>query len=309
MKRTRLHVALAALLLVGMLSLPARSAHAAERVLGMNVEGDRLSKKDKDDLLTVVQAKLGHYPTLELLQPPSHELTDEMMELECIDIDLDCLARLGAKYGADTVFYAQIDSDGGKGYVVGVKVVGTAKKKLLRDSSTKVAAAAGLGAVLETEIEAAFGKPPTPPVAATTGFLVIEPNVPGAAVYVGTDLAGTGNVRLEKLPGEYTIRVAQDGYVEQIVTATVVAGETTTRTVELVMAGGGKKPGDGKKIDDDDGGDWILWTVIGAVVVGGTIAIIAATSGGGDDTVRAPVVFSIDGNNAWRDASVIGGRP
>jgi hypothetical protein len=293
-----------------MLSLPARSAHAAERVLGMNVEGDRLSKKDRADLLTVVQAKLGHYPSLELLQPPANELTDEMIELECVDIDLDCLARLGGKYGADTVFYTQIDADAGKGYVVAVKVVQTAKKKLLRDSSTKVAAAAGLGAALEAEIEATFGKPPTPPVATTTGFLVIAPNVPGAAVYVGTDLAGTGNVRLEKLPGEYTIRVVQDGYVEQIVTATVVAGETTTRTVELVMAGDGKKPGDDKKIDDDDGGgDWILWAVIGAVVVGGTIAIIAATSSGGDDTVRAPVVFSIDGNNAWRDASVSGGRP
>jgi len=307
MKRTRLTAALAAIFLAGLFSLPARSAHAAERVLGMNVEGDRLSKKDKDDLLKVVQAKLGHYPDIELLQPPAHELTDEMIELECVDIDVDCLSKLGKKYGADTVFYAQIDTVTAKGFEVVVKVVDAKASKLVRDSKSDVAGAAGLGPALESEIEAAFGKPPTPPVA-ETGTLVIQPNVPGAAVYIGTDLVGTGNVSVDKPAGKYTVRVVHDGYVEQIVEVTVEAGETTTRDVELAMAGG-PGPGGGKKIDDDDDDDWILWTVIGAVVVGGTIAVIAATSGGGDDTVRAPVVFSIDGNNAWRDASVTGGRP
>ncbi|TNF26061.1 MAG: PEGA domain-containing protein [Deltaproteobacteria bacterium] len=310
MNRTRLNAALAALLLVGLLSAPAGSAHATERVLGMNVEGDRLSKKDKDDLLKVVQAKLGHYPALELLQPPASELMDEMIDLECIDIDLSCLAKLGKKYKADTVFYAQIDAGKGDAYVVVVKVVEAAAQKLVRDSSTDVPAAAGLGPALEAEIEAAFGKPPTPPVVAQTGTLVIRPNVPGAAVYVGTDLVGTGTVELEKPPGDYAVRVVQDGYLEQIVSVTVVAGQKTTQEIELKMAAGGIGPGPGGgKIDDDDDDGWILWTVIGAVVVGGTIAVIAATSGGGDDTVRAPVVFSIDGNNAWRDASVIGGRP
>ena len=307
MNRTLFSLPVMALLALGALASSAPAALAAERVLGMNVEGDRLTKKDRDDLLKVVQAKLGRYPDLELLQPPAGELMDEMIDLECVDIDLSCLARLGRKYKADKVFYAQIDAGPAKGYVVHVKVVDAAGDKLVREGQMDVKGAAGLGAALEVEIEAAFGKPPEPVVKVTTGKVVVTANVAGAKIFVGAELVGTGSVELERPAGEVVVRVVHDGYLEQIVKVAVVAGETVERRVDLAMAGP-VDPGPGKKkIDDGGDSDWILWAVVGAVVVGGTIAIIAATTGGEDESPRAPVVFSIDRNNAWRDQAVIGG--
>ncbi|MFT7582912.1 MAG: hypothetical protein ACI9MR_004598 [Myxococcota bacterium] len=295
-------------------------AQMTEKVLGMRIEGEGLSNKDKGDLFSVLQSKLELYANKTLVQPPASELFDEMLDLECFDIDVSCLARLGVKYGADKVFYAQVDKKD-TGLRLLVRVADAKTAKLIRDKFTSVPNAAGLAAALESEIEAVLGKlpkvvvpviKPPVPVGAKPGLVVVDTNVPNAAITIDGEYAGTGTATVSRLPGKYTVRVAYQGYDEQIFEVEVAAGGTSTRNIALVETVTTpvvipKKPGD--KVDDDGDNGWILWALLGAAVVGGTVAAIALTSGEDEAGPTAPVILSIDGNNAWRDAAVRGGRP
>lgn len=287
---------------------PTAAASEPERVLGMRVEGPKLSQKDKDDLFKVVQAKLREYPDLVLVKPPESELTDEMMELECIDIDVDCLTKLGKKYGASRVFYAEV-VPATSGYSLKVRIVDVTKGTALRDREAPVAAQAELAGALQREIVAVFGTPPPPkPV---VGKLVVTSDV-GAKIFVAGDYAGTGVVRLDKAPGTYAVRVAREGYEDQLFQIEVKAGETAERVVDLqalpaVVQGElarevppDKPPAAKKKFYKT----WWFWTVVGVVAVGTTAGALAATSGGGADKATGKVVLSVDGANAWRDAAI-----
>lgn len=308
MNRPRTSLALAVVIAAGLVaSAPAASA-SGDRVLAMNVEGDHLDKAQRDALTRGLRAELAKYPGLEVQLPSSADLTDEMIELECVDIDLSCLSRLAGKYRVDRVFYGQVDRGDGPGQVLRVKAVDAGQERLLRDSRVEVAALADVAGALAAEVAAVFGPVPT---AAETGTLVITTNVPGATIYLGAEVVGTGEATVTRPAGEYVVRVTRDGYEERIEKVAIVAGETTERTLALTMASVGTtkpgKPGE-PRVDDDEGTDWVLWAVIGAAVLGGTIAVIAATSGGDDEPARGPVVFSIDPGNAWRDVGVQGGR-
>ena len=77
-------------------------------------------------------------------------------------------------------------------------------------------------------------------------------------------------------------------------------GKPPAKEVEITLGGTGTVKG---VVTDGSG-----TAVAGAVVVGGAIALVAVLTGEEDDVSRGAVVFSIDGNNAWRDAAVLGGR-
>lgn len=299
-------------MIAGALVAAAPAASASGRVLAMNVEGDHLDKAQRGELTQGLRAALAQYPGLGVELPSSADLTDEMIELECVDIDLSCLTRLAAKYRVDRVIYAQVDAGDGAAQVLRVKAVDAKEARLLRDSRVEVAALADVSGALAAEVEAVYGPPPSTPTATPEeGTLVVRTNVPGATIYLGAEVIGTGEATVTRPAGDYVVRVTRDGYEERIETVAIVAGETAERTLAMTMSSVGTtkptKP-DKPKVDDDDGTDWVLWAVIGAAVLGGTIAVIAATSGGDDDPARGPVVFSIDPGNAWRDVGVQGGR-
>src|SRR5690606_31505759 len=128
-----------------------------------------------------LQAKLAKYPTMTVVAPPEGELTDQMIELLCLDVDLDCLSRLGARYGADTVFYTQIDKKGA-GHELLVRVVDVAAPALVRDERVPVKTVAALPAAIDAQVEAAFGAPPAPVedpvVTAEPGTMIIQASNP-----------------------------------------------------------------------------------------------------------------------------------
>ncbi|MFO0746035.1 MAG: PEGA domain-containing protein [Myxococcota bacterium] len=274
---------------------------APAKVLGLHVEGAKLSAKDRTDLFSVLQAKLKQYPDVDLQNPPERELTDEMIDLECVDLDGACLQRLGKKYQVDRVVYVEADPAS-----LHVKVVEVSSGKMLRDKEQKVAGAAALAPAMEAEVEAVWGKPPAAPEP-KPAIITIEADQPQALIYLGAEIVGTGRVVLEKPPGSYTFRIVAEGYEEQIVKVEATEGEAVLKPIALAKLEPIKVPPKEKK--DKGGSGWVLWAVIGAVVVGGAVTAIALASGGGDDTVRGPAVLSIDSANAWRDGATLGGRP
>jgi len=306
------------LLLVVALTLPGVSlaapgeASAREQVLGMNIEGDQLTGAQRQALLEVLQDALRRYPDLELLSPPPGELLDEMIDLECVDIDLTCLTRLGLKYNAVKVFYVQVDQSRDKtAWALTVRVVDAIGGMIVRDSRSPATAVGALAGLLEAEVVAVFGAPPAPaaPTPPATGTLVLRATPERATIFLGLERLGTGTVRVERAPGPYTFRIVAEGYEEAILELHAVAGETVARDVALTPIAVAIPKKDDTADDEEGGAGWVLWAVIGAVVVAGAVTAVVLATSSSDEVVRGPVVLSVDPNNAWRDVGVLGGRP
>lgn len=336
----RLALALSCFALIALGAAPAQAA----RVLGLHVDGEKLSPKDRADLFEVLQSKLRLYPDIELKNPPAGELTDEMIDLECVDLDADCLARLGKKYEADKVVHVEVREDAGK-QVMHVRFVDVKTARVQRDDTVKADRPVLLAAALEAEVETVFGKPPTTlpttgpdgpdkphgpdgpdkpkgpdgpvgpdkpdgpdgPTSVKKGLLMVTVDASDAVIQLGGDYLGTGTATTELPVGEYTVRVTKPGFADVIKKVKVRAGSTTEEHLTLTALPDGPPPPDKPK-PDDDGVNWVLWGVVGGVVVVGAITVIALAAGSGDDVVRGPAVLGIDAASAWRDPATIGGR-
>ena len=281
------------------------------KLLGMRVESMDLSDKDRDDLFQVIQRKLRAYPHLELIKPPETDITDEMMELECMDIDNDCLGRLGRKYGAERVVYAQVDKIDG-GYAVMFRVTDVGAAQALRDRRRVVMARADLTEALQSEVEAVLGPPPPPPD--TKGRLTVVATVPGAKIDIDGEYAGTGRVSLMKKPGKYVVRVWRTGYEDSLFEMAITSGGKAEKTIKLEALPEPKEEPTvmpttaPAEIESETQfyETWWFWTTIGVVVAGGTaFGVVMATRP--EDRPVGNIQLSMDPDGAWRDVGVRGG--
>lgn len=287
-----------------------QAARADETVLPLHVEAPKLAAKDRDALSAALRAKLALYPGVKLAAPPDGDLTDLMLELECVDIDATCLGRIGAKLGADKVVYVEADAKVLHVRVVAVDAAGKTGK-MLRDKDAKAGedAAAALGA----EIEAVWGKPPVPvkvtPV--TIGKLTIHATPGDAAIFVGEEAVGAGDVTIEREAGEYTVHIVAKGFEDQIFKVVVPAGGEVVKEIALKVVAVTTPPDkDPKKVKPSGGMSWVWWTVIGVAVVGGAVAIgVLASQSDGASSPRGPALIGLDPGGAWRDPATLGGRP
>jgi hypothetical protein len=275
------------------------------KVIVLHVDGAKLAVLDRQELDTALEDKVKLYPTLALVPGPTGEITDEMIDLECIDLDAECMSKLGKKFGGDRVVHADV-SHRTKGVTLNLRVIDVQKGVAIHTKTLEAKTASALVPLLTAELEVPFGPPPK---IIRKGTLVVEASSKKAQILLGVDLVGTGRVSLELEPGEYTIRVTEPGHEDVIRKVMVDSEKTTTEAVAMVaIVKPPVEPPAEPKVGKSSSG-WILWAVVGAVVVGGTVAVIALSSGSGDDVVRGPAVLGIDGSSAWRDPATFGGRP
>lgn len=302
MSRSWVGVASLAICLSVLATAPSLAADKT-RVLLLHVDGPKNQQADRDALFAGLQAKLAAYSNLEVALGPDGDITDQMIDLECIDLDDECLGKLATKSNAARVIHGEA---GKKGRVTTLKLrIVEAGGTSVADQSLEAKDAATLTPLAAAAIEAAFGPPP--PVIAK-GRLMVEVSGKGASIFLGPELVGTGAVTLTLDAGEYTIRVAQAGSEEVIRRVKVRADDTTVERVTLVPLPVAKLPDDKKGDDDEAGAGWVPWLLVGAAVVGGTVAAFLLLSGDEDTTVRGPAVLGIDPNSAWRDPATFGGR-
>lgn len=301
---------LLALLLSGVISTAALAASSAkQRVLVMRVEGNQLSDKDKGDLFQVIQEKLAKYPTKELVQPAETAIDELMMEYECFDVDAECLSKLGKQQKADVIFYVQVDGNA-KGVSLIVRAIRVKDGRALYDKSIQLRSQTALSGRLDTVLNRVFGAPPRPK--ATKGRLVIQSKTRAARIFVDGKYAGSGKIRLKKPEGEYNVRVAKDGYLEELMTVEVTAGATTKKVVTLkavpkpvaVVAPVAPPPTPADSSPAAWYQDWRFWSGVSAVVIG-TVATIAVINAQDETTEEAGRVFiTINGAEAWRDPAI-----
>lgn len=295
---------LAAMLLALTLTTAAftQPAHAADpgRVLLLHVDGKN-PQAERDGLFEAMKKKLASYSNLEIVKAPDGDITDQMIELECIDLDDECLGKLAAQAKAQRVIHAEA---GKRGRLTTLKLrIVDAAGKSEAEQTLEARDAAALAPLAAAALEAALGPPP--PVV-VKGRLMVETSAPTAAIYLGAELIGTGTATVTVDAGEYTIRVSHAGSEEVIRKVKVLPDDTTVERVTLVALPVAKPPE--PKEDDEASAAWVPWVIVGAAVVGGTVAAILLLSGDEDSTPRGPAVLGIDPNSAWRDPLTFGGR-
>lgn len=276
------------------------------KVLGMNVESETLSVKDKADLFGVLQRTLRAYPAHKLQNPPDADLTDLMMDLECIDMDATCLTNVGKKYKVQRVVYTQVDKAEG-GYSLVLRVVSVRSGKATHQATVAVKSAGGLANAMQEQILKAFGKPPSKEP--KPGTLRVKSAVPGAKIFVNGLYIGIGRIKIKRPPGTYSIRVTSPGYNEVVFNVKLKSGKTIKKRARLVYAKAAKNPKKAvlppKVAATPLYEKWWFWASIGGgVLLTGLVA--AAASVGDEDPGRGSVTFSVDPQNAWRDASIQG---
>jgi len=275
------------------------------RVLVLQTQSEGLEDDDKAAATTIIRNTLGKYPKIKLLATPEIDLLELMLELECTDIDVECLTKIGKHYKADRVVYSEAESKGG-GLGVKFKVVNAGKPQMISDIGGKANSKSALPKTLGKLITAAFGAAPAPVTAGPkTAPVTIKSNLKGANVWLNGELAGRTPLRIKLKVGKYKVRVHKDGYIEVEESLTVKAGKRVNLAVKLEKTPTSVTPGDPdpdpeepiapfppvKKQPDDDTPfyqTWWFWTSIGVGVAG--IVTVGVLATGGEDPAPTGVL-------------------
>jgi hypothetical protein len=315
MKWTRFLMGVGLALSALALAAPA-DALAADKVLVLRTDGTAYKAPERAAVDAAIAARLKLYPDIEQVAAPEGDLTDMMIDLECIDLDGDCLGRVGAQKGAARVVYVEL-SKKGTGVEAVVKWVDTASKAITRTDTVSAKTIKAAPAAVAEALELELGPLPAPDVvtpdkpvepAAPAGTIIIETNRIQAQIFVGEEYAGTGTATIERPAGSYTLRIAHPGDETQLIDVKIGAGETVTRQVTLKSAMFGDVGTVPPATADEDDSSWIIWVVVGAVVVAGAATAIALASGGDDEGPTGTLLLGIDPSGAWRDPATVGGR-
>jgi len=261
-----------------------------------------------------------------------------MIELECVDLDGDCLGAIGARGGAERVLHVGLAKRGAR-FKATARWVVTASKAIARMDEVEVAAVNELPAAVEGLVASALGprapvakpaepqKPPAqdptssgptaqgplaPPAREPQGTVIIETNRVQAQIFVGDEYAGTGSATLELAPGRHLVRVTHPGDESQIVTVEVADGETVTRQVALEAAKWSQPApspvGGLPQVEARRAGTWLVWVIVGAVVVAGAATGAALAAGGAGEGATGTLVLGLGQDGAWMDPATQRGR-
>lgn len=293
MRRSFATVAVAGLMVLA-LGVPAALAQAAPtRLLIVEMDGSGVGKATRDGVRERVEAGLAKHRRFEVQSTPGGSLIDEMFELECIDLDDDCLGKLAGKYSAKMVLVLSIDRDPNGGAVFEVKLFDTAAGGASSSFRRMGVAEGTLGTMAGDALVSLIGEPPAP-AKPKKGTVKVTSGVPGATVRIGRVAAGETPFEGEVPPGTYPVIIKKDGYEEFVTRVTVKAGAVTTVAGKMKMIAAEPTPEPEKEpepvpIEDEDeeGGtpiykQWWFWTGIGAVLAGGiatTVLLLDQDSG------------------------------
>lgn len=308
MKRTVFGLILATIVLA--LLVPMQGARAQEgknSLVVLYADSDSLDDAQKEALLAEQKKTLGKYGKYKLLDTPTIDFLDEMVNFECLDMDGDCLAKIaaGKSKGAALTLYSSYDGTEAIFRFVNVK-----KGKIIKEHKlTADADAVTTGA--EAAIVAVFGA--LPKKKAVLVKVKIGSNVEKAEVFVGQKRVGVTPLKLKLKEGKYTVSVRKKDFL-MVEEELVVKGPGTVswsaslkpvpkKVVAPIKPINPVKPGD--KEDEDEGkafyATWWFWTIVGAAVV--TTATVTAVAAGsaGDSADVGTVKFTINSAAAEKD--------
>lgn len=322
-------------LLGGLLAMALPQATMAQgeplpTLMVLPVDGDDLPAAEKAALVTELRGIIAKYKKYTVMETAKIDLLDEMVEFECLDMDSDCIGKIGAKQKASTVLYTRAE----KGKLVMMTVESASAKTLQKFESPAAkgevkAIATGKGLV------ALMGE--LPQEAPKLIKVTVSANVEKAEVLLNGSKAGETPLSLELKPGEYTVTIKKETYLIWEEKVKVTADKPATVTAQLkpvpkpkepvvVVTPPVDKPKDDKKVADkqpvkepvkepvptdkpkgDDEAStpfyatWWFWTAVGAATVAIVGITAAAVSASGDSYDVGPLRLSINPSAAEND--------
>jgi hypothetical protein len=301
-------------------------AQEKEKILILKLEGNKLTDADKKKFLAVLVEKIKKYTYAEILPTPETETVDLMVEMECLDIDADCMKKIGKSKNTDKIIYAEANL---KGNVYSIKVLFTdVAKGTVTPVDGQSPSKEKVEEFLAASVEKFLG--PEPKKEPVISVVTIRTKPDGAEVYIDKNFAGLTPYETKLAPGTYNMRLSKVGFKEVIETIKVEEGIPLTKELALapivepkpVVAepkpavappGLPKKPPEPEKKpvekpEEVVSGEmkfyetWWFWTAVGAVVVGaGTSILLLANTG--TSSPPGNVILTIDSKNADWDPS------
>ncbi len=292
-------------------------------VMVLPVDGDDLPAAERASIVTELRGALAKYKKFKVMETPKIDLLDEMVEFECLDMDAECVAKIGAKQKAELCVYVKVE----KGKVLMLTVESATAKTIQKYESTAGKAEAKAD-VTGKGLIALFGEVPVekPKVAKVT----ITANTDKAEVLVNGTKAGETPLTLELKPGEYTVTIKKETFMiwedkikvvadDKPVAVSAVLKPVPKKVVVVPVDKPVDKPvTDGKDPEKKDpevpteepkGDDevtpfyatWWFWTAVGAATVT-IIGVTAAAVGGSDPAYDVgPLRLSISPSAAEND--------
>ncbi|MBT9557508.1 MAG: PEGA domain-containing protein [Myxococcales bacterium] len=292
------------------------SAAPPGKVLVLKPQSESVGEPEKEAALTHLRGTLAKYPGTTLVETPKSDLLDDMMELECTDVDEDCFVRIGKKYGADQVVYTELAPAGG-GIAVKLRLVDVASKTTLKSHEGTAKVKADLSPTLVDALAVAFGalpaeKPPEKPK--DEKFPVDFTSSPaGATVLLNGVKIGVVPLSVRLKPGKYKATVSLEGH-ETISDREIVVTAAGPNTAAFDLSPIAKVPElppekHGDPEEDTASGapfykTWWFWTAIGVAVVGTTVGLAVGLSD--DEEAPASGVLQFGFGNPDLDPAVRG---
>jgi hypothetical protein len=276
-----------------------QAATKPKKVLVFQVQSDSLGETDRAAATKSLREAIAKYPGVKLLDTPTVDFFELMIEFECTDTDADCLAAIGGKkFKAHEVVHVQAEPAGG-GISLHLKVVNVRKRKLISEQKGTAASASAAGSGLAALVVAAMGavpapKPPPPPRVVRVR-VKITANVKKATVYINGKKMGRAPLTRSLKAGNYKVKVTRRGYSASERTITVGTSALAVnfdlaKTPKAVAKTKAKPvespaPAPAPQIESDRPfyAQWWFWTAVGVGVAG---------------IVTTAVVLSIDGEPA-----------
>ena len=286
---------------------PARAGR--QHVLVLRTEGANAGDAARMAATKELHQQALRYKSLDVALSNA-DLVEEMFEFECTEAGVDCLGRIGHKYGATLVVYSELGKtpDGHDALTLrlidstATRVAQISQQPLASLNDFQAAVTKGL-IVLFGPADLAYGDVEVP------GTLFVQLFAGGVAlVYVDDKLAGrtstgrppSGGLRATVPAGTHTVRVVKAGFRDWSGRVTVPPNGTVEQTVALEQVAD-VAPGDGKPVDNTPvTKKWWFWTAIGAAVLTGTaVGIYYATRT--PTTTTGSITLSLDHLDASQD--------
>lgn len=253
-------------------------------------------------------AQAGRYKQLDSALSGA-DLVEEMFEFECTEAGVECLGKIGGKYGAQFVVYSEITKNAAGALQIAMRVVDVLQARVAQttvqafEHADKPGAALTRGLVVllgPADLQAAESERPGTLHVALAGGGV-------ALVYVDDHLAGrtTGTgMSATYSPGMHSVRVVRAGFRDWTGRVAIGAGATAELNVQLEQVADLMPTAEGqtpsKPGETPLTHKWWFWTaiVVGVGLVTG--AAIVATQGTAAPA-KGTAAFSMDHNDAYLD--------
>lgn len=285
------------------------SSGARQKILILRPESSVVADAQRLALAREVLAQALHYKNLDAVLSGA-DLVEEMFEFECTEAGVECIGKIGAKYGAQLVVFSEITKSTAGGLQVGMRVIDVLQSRVAQSSQQPLDNSDKPMQAVQRGLTVLLGPVDMPATAEaeTPGVIQIVLQGGGVAlVYIDDKLIGRTSVtglKATVAPGTHTVRVVRAGFKEWIGAVLVGSGSAVERAVQLEQladvtpSGGTGAPT--KPADESITRKWWFWTLVGGAVTAGLVAVVIASIPA-EKTATGAASFLIDDSEAYKD--------